>query len=324
MSEFRTIVSIPPEPRKFGLKNTILTAGSCFADAMGNRFHHYKFQVLSNPFGATYNPVSIHKSLEGAVLLPKTADGFVENQGWIYHYDFHSNWSSVDREGLADKLQGINKEVKTFIETSSVIILTYGTSWVYRRKDNGSIVANCHKIPADRFDKKLLSENEIVDSFKSLYHTIKKINPTCLFILTVSPVRHIKDTLELNSVSKAILRTACHSVTTQFADVHYFPAYEIMMDDLRDYRFYKSDMIHPTEDAENYIWKKFSEKYFDADTIAFMKQWDQITSALQHRAFHPKSESHQKFLRDTLQKLKLLQSTVNVDAEIADVQSQLH
>jgi hypothetical protein len=323
MNEFRTIVRAHPGSRRINLKNIILTAGSCFADAMGKRFDHYKFSVLANPFGATYNPISIHKSLEAPAEDYNTRDAFVQNHGLVFHYDFHSQWSSETEAELNRKLQEMSRQVQSVIQKASVIILTYGTAWVYTRKENGEIVANCHKVPADRFNKSLLREQEIIQSFNTLYQQIKKINPACFFILTVSPVRHLKDSLELNSVSKSVLRTSCHSISSNFQDVDYFPAYEIMMDDLRDYRFYKSDMIHPSDDAENYIWKQFSDRYFDDSTLAFMDEWDQIASALRHKPFHPQSESHQKFLRNTLQKLKQLQSTVNVETEIASVESQL-
>jgi hypothetical protein len=323
MSEFRTIVRTDPGSRRIDLKNTILTAGSCFADAMGKRFNHYKFPALANPFGATYNPISIHKSLEPPAEDYNTHGAFVQNQGLVFHYDFHSQWSSHTEAELNRKLAEMSRQVQSVIQKASVIILTYGTSWVYTRKENGEIVANCHKVPADRFNKSLLREQEIIQSFQALYQQIKKINPDCFFILTVSPVRHLKDTLELNSVSKSVLRTSCHSIVTNFQDVDYFPAYEIMMDDLRDYRFYKSDMIHPTDDAENYIWKKFGDKYFNDNALAFMNEWDEIASALRHKPFHPQSESHQKFLRNTLQKLKQLRSTVNVETEIDSVESQL-
>jgi hypothetical protein len=323
MSEFRTIVRTDPGSRKIGLKSLILTAGSCFADAIGRRFAHYKFPVLANPFGATYNPVSIHKTLQPQSSGLKTAGGFVKNQGLVFHYDFHSQWSSKSETELDEKIQSVSQLTSTTLQKASVVILTYGTAWVYSRKDNEEIVANCHKVTADRFQKSLLTEEDIVQSFGTWYRHIKQTNPECFFILTVSPVRHLKDTLELNSVSKSVLRAACHSITNSMQDVEYFPAYEIMMDDLRDYRFYKSDMIHPTEDAETYIWKKFGEKYFDAATLTFMKEWDQVTSALEHKPFHPESESHQKFLHNTLEKLKQLKSTVNVDREIASIESQL-
>jgi GSCFA family len=173
------------------------------------------------------------------------------------------------------------------------------------------------------FNKQLLSEGEILESFNSLYAEAKKFNPSLKFILTLSPVRHVKDTLELNSVSKAILRSACHSIVTTHSDIDYFPAFEIMTDDLRDYRFYKSDMLHPTEEAEDYIWEKFMNTFFDRLTIELVNEWANLRAALEHKPFHPQSRTHQKFLKLTLAKLVELKSKINVDQEIAAVQSQI-
>ncbi len=173
------------------------------------------------------------------------------------------------------------------LQESDWLIITYGTSWVYRHKDNGSIVANCHKQPASWFMKELLNVDEIVSSFEQLMAALKVFNPDLKVILTISPVRYTKDTLEGNSVSKSVLRVACENILRAQPDVYYFPAFEIMMDDLRDYRFYKADMIHPSEVAEDYIWEKFAASWFDDQLLAFVSSWKQILQALQHRAFHP-------------------------------------
>jgi hypothetical protein len=162
-----------------------------------------------------------------------------------------------------------------------------------------------------------------LDSFDPMYRGLKSINPNINILLTVSPVRHIKDTLELNSVSKSVLRVACHTIAEQYGDVNYFPAYEIMMDDLRDYRFYKADMIHPSHVAEQYIWQKFAEKYFDEELTTFLEKWGEIQSALAHKPFHPISTAHQHFLKEMLKKLEELKGIVNVDEEVALLSKQL-
>src|SRR6185369_3638007 len=171
----------------------------------------------------------------------------------------------------------------------------------YRLKTSNEIVANCHKVPSINFTKSLLTETEIIESFQGFYAKLKSINPDCKIILTISPVRHLKDTLELNSVSKSMLRLSCHSIGNKFSDVEYFPAYEILLDDLRDYRFYKTDRLHPTEEAVEYIWEKFVSAYFDASSKEFIKEWKEIRKDLQHKAFHSQSENHQKFLKSLLQ-----------------------
>jgi hypothetical protein len=173
------------------------------------------------------------------------------------------------------------------------------------------------------FSKSLMSSADILESFKTFYDNLKNFNPGIRIILTVSPVRHLKDTLELNSVSKSILRVACHELSEHYEDVDYFPAYEIMMDDLRDYRFYKSDRLHPTEEAEDYVWEMFVERYFSADLKEFAGRWKEILSALNHKPFHPASALHQQFLQDTMKKLEKLKGLVDVDEEISIVRQQL-
>ncbi|HNH61933.1 MAG TPA: GSCFA domain-containing protein, partial [Cyclobacteriaceae bacterium] len=198
------------------------------------------------------------------------------------------------------------------------------TAFVYKRNDTGDIVANCHKVPSANFTKELLTEKKIVESFQGFYQNLKAFNPSCKIILTVSPVRHIKDSIQLNGVSKAILRSACHTISEQHPEVQYFPAFEIMMDDLRDYRFYKSDMLHPAPVAEDYIWEKFSEAYFDKSTQEFLINWKQIVTALNHKPFHGDSDSHRSFLKKLLTDLEDLRGTVNVEEELASVKAQLH
>lgn len=324
MKSYRTTIQIHPSGWKIGLNSPVLTAGSCFADAIGSRLEVSKFNILVNPFGTAYNPVSIHKTMIKSVLNEPPEPGtYLYNGGLHLNYDFHSALASPERSQIEKAITNLIGSTHYFLSKASVLILTYGTSWVYNRLDTGETVANCHKIPQKNFEKILLSENEILNSFSELFTHLKKFNPDIKIILTVSPVRHIKDTLELNSVSKSVLRSACHSISEKFSGVDYFPAYEIMMDDLRDYRFYDSDMIHPSKDAEDYIWEKFSIRYFDEATIAFLEAWNEIRSSLDHRPFHPSSAAHQLFLNQTLEKLQQLKNKVNVDEELAQVRSQI-
>ena len=178
-------------------------------------------------------------------------------------------------------------------------------------------------MPSENFLSQILSPEKIIASFETLIEKLNKWKPGIKIILTVSPVRHVKDTLELNSVSKSILRWACHSIQEQYPGVEYFPAFEIMMDDLRDYRFYEPDMIHPSAEAIDYIWEKFSDSWFNPSTKSLMKQWQHISAALHHRPFHPQSEAHKKFLYETLRKLKELLPNIPVEEEIKEIQTQL-
>lgn len=324
MEHFRTIVSPLFSNPNAGLNDQFLTLGSCFADVVGDYLQHYKFSICANPFGTLYSPASIHKVLGYALRNETIADHtFLQNQDIHLNYDFHSEFSALTKEALQEKLKDCIQNTHQFLKSANYLILTYGTAWVYQRNDTGELVANCHKMPAKLFSKSLLTQKKIVESFDALYQDLKKINPKLKIMLTVSPVRHLKDTLELNSVSKSILRTSCHTLKETYSDVEYFPAYEIMMDDLRDYRFYKPDMIHPSEEAEQYIWKKFMDCFINEATKTFMEKWDGIQSALAHKPFHPSSVSHQKFLQATLGKLEELKSVVNVDKEIQFIQSQI-
>lgn len=323
--QFRTEIKSEKGKHPIGLKQDILTTGSCFSDAIGDKLSENKFTTLVNPFGTTYNPVSIHKILRAALNSAYPAPhSYFENNGLFAHYDFHSGFSNPDKASAEENVKSIIRSANQFLKTAHWIIITYGTAWVYKRNDTGDVVANCHKVPLQNFTKELLTEKKITDSFEAFYQNLKAVNPFCKIMLTVSPVRHIKDSLPLNSLSKSVLRLACHSLTELHSDVVYFPSYEIMLDDLRDYRFYKSDMLHPNEDAEAYIWNKFSETFFDERTKEFIKKWQPLHTALQHKPFHTKSESHQKFLKTLLNELKELNGTVNVDKEIASVNAQLH
>jgi len=248
---------------------------------------------------------------------------YVENQELIVNYDFHSSFSALKRPDIELKIRETIGASHYFLKDAKWIFITYGTAWVYERKDTGEIVSNCHKMPASGFTKSLLSQKKVLESFDEFYKDLKTFNPSCKLILTVSPVRHVKDTLQLNSVSKSVLRLACQSIAETYSDAFYFPSYEIMLDDLRDYRFYKPDMIHPSDEAEEYIWNQFADSYFDNSTKEFIKKWMPIHTALQHKPFHLSSTAHQAFLTKTLAQLEELSKTVNVDNEIALIKNQL-
>ncbi len=321
---FRTEINLESSSVKINLKDKIFTAGSCFSDAIGNQLQEAKFNTLVNPFGVSYNPHSIHKVLRYALhnqaLVNHT---YLKNQELQANYDFHSCFSTLKRSETEKAIKEVIGTSHYFLKDASWIFITYGTAWVYERNDTGEIVSNCHKMPSSGFTKSLLSQKKVLESFEEFYHELKAFNPPCKIILTVSPVRHIKDTLPLNSVSKSVLRLACQTISETYTDTFYFPSYEIMLDDLRDYRFYKSDMIHPSEGAEEYIWNKFSECYFDNSTKEFIKKWKPIYTALQHKAFHASTSAHQSFLNKTLAQLEGLSKVVNVDKEIASLKAQI-
>lgn len=324
MKEFRTPVKVMPSKEQIGLKSRLLTQGSCFSDAIGDRLTANKLNTIVNPFGVMYNPDSIHRVLTYSIFNEPVPDHtYLQNQGICLNYNFHSGLSALTREELSSRLTNTIGATHYGLKDTSWLLITYGTAWVYRRKDTGEIVANCHKVPAAMFSKELMSASDILESFKTFYDHLKRFNDGIKIILTVSPVRHIKDTLELNSVSKSVLRVACHELKEHYDDVDYFPAYEMMVDDLRDYRFYKSDMLHPTEEAEDYIWEKFMERYFNSDLKDFVQLWKELLSALRHKPFHPEIPVHQEFLRKILKQLKALNGVVNVEKEIRTLTDQL-
>ena len=324
MESFRTTLTIPRNRHKISLSDQILTIGSCFSDTIGNQLASSKINTSVNPFGIQYNPHSIHKTLSYALSRqPVPNDTFVNRNGLFFNYDFHSDVSSTDLISLQLRLEKQIMEANAFIENAQWVFPTYGTALVYERIDTNDIVSNCHKMPQSLFRKHLLTQKKILDSFGEVYEQLKIANPNIRLILTVSPVRHLKETIEMNSVSKSILRVACQTITEQHEDVSYFPSYEVMMDDLRDYRFYKADMIHPSDVAEDYIWEKFGESYFAPDLKTFLAQWKEIQQALNHRPFHASSHAHQTFLKETLKRLESLKETINVEDEVALIKSQI-
>lgn len=324
MSEFRTVLANSPSPFPIGLSDHCLTIGSCFADNLGQLLQRHKFNSLVNPFGTSYNPISIHQVLQYAIdnAMPQP-ETFGELNETHFNYDFHSSFSNLNKANLEKSLSTTINKTHEYLQSTTVIFITYGTAWVYERNDNGTVVSNCHKVPASHFTKKLLTQKKILESFKGLHDQVTSLNPNIHIILTLSPVRHLKDTLELNAVSKSILRLSCHTLTELYRNVAYFPAYEIVLDDLRDYRFYDRDLLHPSPDAIEYIWKYFGKKYFPEDTLTFIKEWGEVMRALEHRPFQLHSTEHQKFIHGLISKLEKFQLKINVDKELSQLRGHL-
>jgi hypothetical protein len=321
---FRTEFALPSSSSQISLNSKIFSVGSCFAEVIGNKLQWNKFKVMINPFGVIFNPVSIAHLVETTLkATPVDQTLMVEREGIWYHYDFHSSISAHTPEQLAALISKQSELTSTFLHQANWVLITLGTAFVYQLKAHQQIVANCHKVPANSFSKELLSVTQVTHAIGSIYKRLSTINPDIRVILTVSPVRHIKEGIPENQVSKSILRVACHELTQTYNHIQYFPSYELMMDDLRDYRFYKKDMIHPTEVAEEYIWDKFAKVFTDGPARAFMKEWHSISQALTHKAFHAESLAHQNFLKQTLTKLKLLREEVNVEEEIRSVESRI-
>jgi len=277
--------------------SNILLIGSCFVENIGNKLEYFKFQNLLNPFGILFHPKAIEALIADSVGKKKYSekDIFFYNEQW-HSFDAHSKLSNPSKEILLLELNSQLGLTNQKIQKASHVIITLGTAWVYRFVESQNIVANCHKVPQKQFSKELLSVEEIVQSFENMVRLIKKVNPDVAIIFTVSPVRHLKDGFIENTQSKSHLITAIHSTLKN--NIYYFPSYEIMMDELRDYRFYAEDMMHPNHLAIEYIWNKFKEVWISEDSNKIMDEVDVIQKNLQHKPFNPNSESHQKFLQN--------------------------
>lgn len=323
---FFTPVHIPPVKDKIKLGSHILSAGSCFAQVIGNRLRENKFETFINPFGTIYNPASLFRLIHLSVnkAMPPE-DTYVVNNGIHFNYKFHSDFSASNRKDLEAQIAQAITSTHEFLKSAEWVILTLGTAYCYETtNDHTRIVSNCHKMPAKNFRKRILQVEEISHRFEQMLMEIHTLNPQLKFIFTVSPVRHIRDTLIQNSISKAALRVAVELIKENHPEkVHYFPSYEIMTDELRDYRFYKADMIHPSEVAEDHIWKKFVDIYFHKEAIEFLSEWEHIRKALHHKAFRPESMAHQEFIRKTIGNLQQLSKKVDVSQEIKSLEQQL-
>lgn len=287
--------------------------GSCFAENMGVKFQYYKFQSTTNPFGILFHPPAIEKVIHFALSEKSFTENdiFFLNERW-HCFDAHSQMSHPDKEVLLQNLNDALQITKQNLTKASHCIITLGTAWVYKHIESNQIVANCHKVPQKQFEKQLLSITQIEESLVQIVSKVKNVNPNIHFIFTVSPVRHLKDGFVENQQSKAHLIVALHSFlnkeSLQKRDWgEYFSAYEIMMDELRDYRFYADDLMHPSQLAIDIIWHQFTEVYFTKATFEIMSEVKSIQNGLQHKPFNPSSEEHQKFLKQINIKIKALQ-----------------
>lgn len=303
--QFRTQIPIAKSQKQIDYNSKIVSLGSCFAENIAGKFDFYKFQNIANPFGIIFNPVSIEKIISKSLELDffTEKDIFFHNERW-HCFDVHSDLSNTNKEEFLNNLNQILQLTHQQITKSTHIIITYGTSWIYKNLESSNVVANCHKVPQRKFSKEILSVETIEKSIQNTIDLIQKVNPTANIIFTVSPVRHLKDGFIENQVSKAHLISAIYNV---LQSAIYFPSYEIMMDELRDYRFYAEDMLHPNQVAIDYIWQRFSETNISTESFLIMDEIETIQKGLAHRPFNPDSESHKQFLSKLQDKMAKLQ-----------------
>lgn len=291
-----TSFPIPESLIKISPTDSILSIGSCFAENMGNLLERLPMSILNQPFGTLFHPSSIQRALENQALEP--LDCYFQNDFFV-HPDYHSKFTSNSKEKLMNEIQSIQQQTNTFCQSSNWIIITWGTAFYYLDKKLQRPIANCHKQASVQFEKKLSTSEEIINSSIPFLKALKKQNPNLNIILSISPVRHTKDGMMQNSVSKSILRVAANEINQSLDFVHYFPAFEIMMDELRDYRFYGPDLIHPNDLAINYIWERFKTCFFNEELKDVEEVWTNYWASIQHRA-HTEKQFIQNILLEKI------------------------
>lgn len=315
--------TIPDSPFPISHHSKILSMGSCFAQTIGQKMADAKLNILINPFGTIFHPLALEGLLDKAVFSDSFDENLIlERDGLFFHFEAHSDLVGKTKAELLEKLNRKRDLVLDFLKTGTHLILTLGTAWGYELHNQG-LVANCHKQSQSLFTKRLWNVEEMRLPLDVLFHNLHQINPNLKIFLTLSPVRHLKDGISENQLSKSMLRVLCAELEKSHAHLTYFPAYEVMMDELRDYRFYKSDLIHPSEEAENYIWEKWKKAIFSSETRDKVSEIEKIKLELAHRPLNPDSASHRKFLQNLLSKLERLNAEFDFSKEIQSVKPEM-
>ena len=325
--QFRTEIT-PESSFRINHRNKTLFTGSCFTNNIGLRLFDLRFPVIVNPFGVVYNPLSVFRNfelmLDSKVYTAK--DLRMHDELW-FSFDHHSSFSDTNRDRALDKINTSLSEASDMIFEADYLLITFGTAWVYRLLENGRIVCNCHKMPAKEFSRELLTVMDITEACEKIIARLAEKNPGLKIIFTVSPVRHWKDGAHGNQVSKATLLLAVDEICKRFPEkTGYFPAYELLLDDLRDYRFYADDLVHPSEQAMEYIWEKFSLTYFTEETRQLNSEIEKIIHATRHRIMFSGTGNHRKFVDAQLKKIMALQKAfpyLNLIPYVTHFESQL-
>ena len=304
---FRTQVELPEKEAEIGYSHRLMLLGSCFTENIGKLLEENKFSCDVNPFGVLYNPLSIAKALYRLMEGGNYLESDLFTVGGLWHsWMHHSSFSALEVQTCLDGINTRLNHSSSFLKGCDWLVVTWGTAYVYRRKDTGEVVGNCHKQPDKLFTREKLGIDEIVLGWKELLDNLKVVNPRLKVMLTVSPIRHAKDGMHGNQLSKSTLLLAADELCKQYANCTYFPSYEIMMDELRDYRFYADDMLHPSKLAIEYIWECFEKTYFSDATMKTMREWQDIRKGLAHKPFNPESEAYRKFLSQIVLKIDQL------------------
>lgn len=318
--KFRAELSVKRWMKTITYKDQIMLMGSCFTEHIGKYLTDRKFNTLSNPNGILFNPASIANTLSSYIdnRIYSKEDLFVLNDMYA-SWGYHSQFSNTNIEACLQTVHAAQQTAHQYIQTTKWLIITWGSAFVYKltqkaksnnslaSKQVGDIVANCHKAPADWFDRQLLSVEEILNIYTTLINNLCAYNHQLRIIFSISPVRHLREGLIDNNKSKAVLIQAVHQLCEKFDFAHYFPAYELVIDDLRDYRFYAEDLVHPNHQATQYVWEKFVEMCIHADSVLVMQAIEKIRAAYLHKPLHPQSQQHRAFLKSYVDKIQLLQ-----------------
>lgn len=324
---FTTVVHIPSTNRQIQHEHQLMMLGSCFTEHIGERLQNAKFNIDINPFGIQYNPMSIATALNHIIeqKLYAENDLFLHEGRW-HSFMHHSRFSSTTADEAFKLMNTRIKASAEYIKKAEFLFITFGTAWVYELKKSGEIVSNCHKLPDNEFIRRRLTVNEIVQTYAQLMKRLNEINPKLKLIFTVSPIRHWKDGAHENNVSKSILLLAIEELQQQYDTIGYFPAYEIQMDELRDYRFYAEDMLHPNKVAIDYIWERFSNVYFSEKTQVLAQEMSKLKQAFEHRPFNATGGEFQQFLykqRNKVEKYKRDYPFLNFDEELQKLESNI-
>ncbi|MDB5200705.1 MAG: hypothetical protein JWQ27_114 [Ferruginibacter sp.] len=306
--EFRLEFTPKPFVQKLRHQDKLFLMGSCFTEQIGSKLAQHKFSVLDNPNGILFNPVSISQSLTSYMEQKHygETDLFYENELWG-SWQHHTRFSALKQDDALAMINASQEKAHDFLKEADWLLLTLGSAFIYEKEGQG-VVANCHKVPTDKFNKKLMTVDEVIRAFDTVIYRLKIFNPALKIIFTISPVRHLRDGFVENNRSKATLITAVHHLVDKFDGLFYFPAYELVIDDLRDYRFFAEDMVHPNYAATNYVWEKFQTACIDDAARGLMKEIALINNARNHKAFNPQSAAHQKFLAANLRKIEQLRA----------------
>lgn len=302
--QFQIPIELPKPSVQINYTDKLLLLGSCFTEHIGKRFRDFGWTLVENPMGIIFNPDSIYKSIQRIVTNTQVhKDELVYAHELYHHWDFHSRFSNVEADASIDAMNKSINDAHQLINEVDWVIVTLGTAFQYFYKEGNNYgVANCHRVPANEFEKRMLSVDEIVEKLKLMIATIQAARPLAKVLFTISPVRHIKDGVVENNISKARLIEATHQLVNGNS-VFYFPAYEILIDVLRDYRYYDVDLVHPNYAATQYVWEQLLQQFFTLDTQEYVKDMLRLNDALKHRPLHMKTSAYRKFVDNSLQKV---------------------